>query len=218
MTTMSRFCAEGIRSRLACGSSASRPTTTWRRISMGRHHLAACRTFLLGKISTFSVVPSPTALGWRSLESAGFVQDAIKLTSTLNIRLGFRFESTDGWNEAHGRASNYGFVNGIIQTDPRIGRLRAYREPGEVPAAAARWAGVGPVRKGEDCHSRGLRNVQRAARQSGLPAGPECAIQRHTDVQERDCCADFTYRLGSLGLRAARFRPAVCSRMPTLPR
>jgi hypothetical protein len=87
----------------------------------GQASFGSLQHFLLGKISTFSVVPSPTELGWRSLESAGFVQDAIKLTSALNIRLGFRFESTDGWNEAHGRASNYGFENGIIQTNPRIG-------------------------------------------------------------------------------------------------
>jgi hypothetical protein len=87
----------------------------------GQASFGSLQNFLLGKISTFSVVPSPTELGWRSLESAGFVQDAIKLTSTLNIRVGFRFESTNGWNEAHGRASNYGFENGIMQTDPRIG-------------------------------------------------------------------------------------------------
>jgi hypothetical protein len=87
----------------------------------GQASFGSLENFLLGKISTFSVVPLPTALGWRSLESAGFVQDAIKVTSHLNVRVGFRFESTDGWNEAHGRASNYVFANGVIQTNPRIG-------------------------------------------------------------------------------------------------
>jgi hypothetical protein len=32
-----------------------------------------------------------------------------------------RFESTDGWNEAHGRASNYAFDNGVIETNPFVG-------------------------------------------------------------------------------------------------
>jgi hypothetical protein len=87
----------------------------------GQASFSSLQNFLLGKISTFSVVPSPTELGWRSLESAAFVQDAIKLTNSLQLRVGFRFEATDGWNEAHGRASNYLFENGVIQTNPRIG-------------------------------------------------------------------------------------------------
>jgi Carboxypeptidase regulatory-like domain len=76
--------------------------------------------FLQGTVSTFTVVPSPMELGWRSLEAAAFVQDAIKLRSNLELRAGFRFESTNGWNEAHGRAANYTFVNGVITTQPRV--------------------------------------------------------------------------------------------------
>jgi len=40
------------------------------------------------------------------------------------VRLGFRGEFTNGWNEAHGRASNYTFVNGVIQTQPVVGGSR----------------------------------------------------------------------------------------------
>ncbi len=87
----------------------------------GQASFGSLSSFLQGKISTFTVVPSPTALGWRSLESAGFVQDAIKLRPNVELRVGFRFESTDGWNESHGRASNYVFANGVIQTNPHIG-------------------------------------------------------------------------------------------------
>ena len=87
----------------------------------GQASFGSLQNFLQGKMSTFSVVLSPTELGWRSLEGAGFLQDAIKLTNTLNLRIGFRFESTDGWNEAHSRASNYLFSNGIIQTNPHVG-------------------------------------------------------------------------------------------------
>jgi hypothetical protein len=87
----------------------------------GQASFGSLSSFLEGKISTFTVVPSPTALGWRSLEIAGFVQDAIKLRPNLELRVGFRFESTNGWNESHGRASNYLFANGVIQTNPRVG-------------------------------------------------------------------------------------------------
>ena len=36
----------------------------------GQASFSSLQNFLLGKISTFSVVPSPTELGWRSLEGA----------------------------------------------------------------------------------------------------------------------------------------------------
>jgi hypothetical protein len=87
----------------------------------GQASFGSLTSFLQGTIGTFTVVPSPTALGWRSLEAAGFVQDAIKLRPNLDVRIGFRFESTDGWNESHGRAANYTFVDGVIQTNPMIG-------------------------------------------------------------------------------------------------
>src|SRR4029077_15100129 len=32
-------------------------------------------SFLQGTVSTFTVIPSPTPLNWRSLEASGFVQD-----------------------------------------------------------------------------------------------------------------------------------------------
>lgn len=79
-------------------------------------------SFLKGTVATFTSVPSPTELGWRSLEGAGFVQDTLQPRPNLELRAGFRFESTNGWNEAQGRASNYLFdSNGIIETNPRVG-------------------------------------------------------------------------------------------------
>lgn len=86
----------------------------------GQASFSSLTSFLEGKISTFTVVPSPTPLGWRSLEGAGFVQDAMHINKQLELTIGFRFESTDGWNEQHGRGSNYLFSNGVIETDPRI--------------------------------------------------------------------------------------------------
>jgi hypothetical protein len=88
----------------------------------GQASFSSLTTFLEGTISTFTVVPQSTPLGWRSTELAGFVQDAIKLRPNLEVTIGLRIESTNGMNEAHGRASNYLFAaNGVIETNPNIG-------------------------------------------------------------------------------------------------
>jgi hypothetical protein len=81
------------------------------------------QTFLQGKVSTYTYAPTYTPLAWRSLEGAFYVEDAIKLKPSLELRIGFRGESTDGWNEAHRRASNYAFdPNGVIVIQPLVGR------------------------------------------------------------------------------------------------
>jgi hypothetical protein len=87
----------------------------------GQASFATLSAFLKGTVATFTIVPSPTELGWRSLFGAGFIEDAWKVTPRLELRAGFRSESTNGWNEVHGRASNYGFTNGVINTNPTIG-------------------------------------------------------------------------------------------------
>jgi hypothetical protein len=88
----------------------------------GQASFTTLTTFLQGTVATFTSVPSPTELGWRSLEGAGFAQDTIKLKPNLELRAGFRFESTNGWNESQYRASNYLFgANGVLETNPQIG-------------------------------------------------------------------------------------------------
>jgi hypothetical protein len=88
----------------------------------GQASFGSLAAFLQGTVSTFTFVPSPTELGWRSIEGAGFVQDTIQVRPNLELRAGFRFESTNGWNESQNRASNYLFdTNGVIETNPRIG-------------------------------------------------------------------------------------------------
>ena len=87
----------------------------------GQASFSTLQTFLQGTVKTFTVVPSPTELGWRSLEGAGFIEDTIKLTPRLELRAGFRSESTNGWNEAQDRAANYAIVGGVLQTQPVIG-------------------------------------------------------------------------------------------------
>lgn len=88
----------------------------------GQASFSTLQGFLQGTVSTFTVAPQATPLGWRSLEGAGYVEDVIKPTPKLEVRLGFRGESTDGWNEADGRASNYFFNSaGVIETNPHVG-------------------------------------------------------------------------------------------------
>ena len=37
------------------------------------------------------------------------------------MTLGFREEFSTGWNEAHGRAANYTFTDGVISSQPHVG-------------------------------------------------------------------------------------------------
>ena len=88
----------------------------------GQISFSNLQLFLQGKVSTYTYAPAFTPMGWRSLEAAVFAEDTIRLKPSLELRIGFRGESTNGWNEAHGRASNYHFdSNGVIFTEPIIG-------------------------------------------------------------------------------------------------
>lgn len=88
----------------------------------GQASFTNLQTFLQGTVSTFTFAPNYTPLGWRSLQGAFFVEDTIHLKPSLEIRIGFRAESTNGWNEVDGRASNYAFdTNGTVITNPVIG-------------------------------------------------------------------------------------------------
>jgi hypothetical protein len=88
----------------------------------GQASFTNLQTFLQGNVSTYTYAPSDTPLSWRSLEGAFYAEDVIKLKPSWELRVGFRGESTNGWNEAHGRASNYAFdSNGLILTQPVVG-------------------------------------------------------------------------------------------------
>ena len=74
-----------------------------------------------GTGTTLLYDPTPTRLNWRSLFGAWFVEDTIRLSPRLTLSLGFRGEFSTGWNEAHRRAANYFFTNGVINTNPHVG-------------------------------------------------------------------------------------------------
>ena len=104
------------------------------------------QTFLTGSISTYTFASAYTPMSWRSLEGALYAEDAIKLTPSLELRLGLREEFTDGWNEAYGRASNYQFTNGVINTLPTVGNSAlTLAKPSFFPAprAGIAWSPFG---------------------------------------------------------------------------
>lgn len=87
----------------------------------GQATFTSLQTLLQGTVATFLYDPAPTPLGWRSLFSAYYLQDAIRIAPRLTATVGFRAESSTGWNEVHGRASTYTFSNGVISSQPTIG-------------------------------------------------------------------------------------------------
>jgi hypothetical protein len=80
----------------------------------GQATFTSLTTFLQGTISSFLFDPAPTEMNWRSLFGAFYAEDVIRLSPKLTLSLGFRDEFSTGWNEAHGRAANYTFANGVI--------------------------------------------------------------------------------------------------------
>jgi hypothetical protein len=89
----------------------------------GQATFPSLTTFLEGTFSTgsFLVDPTSTPLSWRSLFGAFYAEDVVRLSPKLTLSLGFRDEFSTGWNEAYGRASNYFFTAGVINTQPNVG-------------------------------------------------------------------------------------------------
>ena len=87
----------------------------------GQATFTGLQQFLEGTVGRFNYDPAPTEMNWRSLLGAWYAQDVLRLTPRLTLSMGFRQEFTSGWNEAHGRAANFIFTNGALQTQPHIG-------------------------------------------------------------------------------------------------
>jgi Carboxypeptidase regulatory-like domain len=87
----------------------------------GQASFATLTTFLQGTVKTFTVVPAPTPLNWQDVMGAAYLEDTWQILPRLELRAGIRFESTNGWNEAHERASRYGFTKGVIDSTPATG-------------------------------------------------------------------------------------------------
>jgi len=87
----------------------------------GQATFTGLQQFLQGTVGNFLYDPAPTEMNWRSLLGALYAEDVMRVTPKLTLSLGFRDEFTTGWNEAHGRAANFIFNNGLIQTQPQVG-------------------------------------------------------------------------------------------------
>ena len=151
----------------------------------GQASFASLTTFLQGTVKTFSVVPAPTELGWRSFMGAGYLEDTIRITPRLELRAGLRFESTNGFNESQGRASIYGFTNGRHQHQPHRRHRRPHHQPRQVPPRAPRRPRLGRTRQRPHLHPRQLRPPPLPARQPRLPPRPGRSLQHHARLQQR---------------------------------
>ena len=87
----------------------------------GQATFSSLTNFLQGSMASFLWDPSPTEMNWRSLFGAWYAEDVVRVFPRLTLSLGFRDEFTTGWNEAHGRAANYTFNNGVISDTPHVG-------------------------------------------------------------------------------------------------
>ena len=112
----------------------------------GQISFSNLQSFLKGQVSTYTYTPTYTPLSWRTSEGALFAEDSMKIEPNLELQLGFRSESTNGWNEAQGRASNYAFEEGVILTQPVVGdsALRVNNAKFlPAPRAALAWSPFG---------------------------------------------------------------------------
>lgn len=89
-------------------------------LQSGQATFSGLQQLLQGTAGSFNYDPAPTEMNWRMLMGAWYAQDLIRLTPRLTASIGFRDGFTTGWNEAHNRAANFVFQNGVIQTQPRI--------------------------------------------------------------------------------------------------
>jgi carboxypeptidase family protein len=113
----------------------------------GQATFSSLQNFLKGNISTFLFDPAPTEMNWRSLFGAWYAEDVFRISPKLTMSLGFRDEFSTGWSEAHGRAANYTFMNGVINSTPNIGSSLFTVNNAKFlpqPRIAVAWSPLGP--------------------------------------------------------------------------
>src|SRR6266404_2668396 len=113
----------------------------------GQATFASSQTFIQGTAGTFLFDPAPTEMNWRAWFGALYAEDVIRWSPKLTISLGFRDETSNGWNEPHGRAANYTFTNGVISSQPHIGTALFTRNNAKFlpqPRVGVAWSPFGP--------------------------------------------------------------------------
>ena len=86
----------------------------------GQATFTSLQTLLQGVAGSLLYDPAPTEMGWRAWLAAWYVEDNLRIGSRLSLSLGFRGESSSGWNEVNGRAANYTYPNGVISNQLRV--------------------------------------------------------------------------------------------------
>jgi hypothetical protein len=86
----------------------------------GQATFTSLQTLLQGVAGSLLYDPAATGMGWRARFGAWYAADTIRVGSRLSLSIGFRGESSSGWNEVNGRAANYTYPNGVISKQPRV--------------------------------------------------------------------------------------------------
>src|SRR5438270_7774331 len=86
----------------------------------GQASFASLATFFTGTIKTYTYAPAPTELGWRALFANAYIEDTIRLTTRVEVRAGFRSETSNGWSESHGRAAVNTSTTLLLSTIPSV--------------------------------------------------------------------------------------------------
>ncbi len=174
----------------------------------GQATFTSLQTFLQGNNSLL-FDPASTPLGWRSWMGAWYVEDSIRFGPNLKVTLGFRDEFSNGWNEVSGRASNYTFTNGVINTNPLVGSSVFTVNNAKFlpqPRVGAAWSPFGSMKTVLRAGFGMYNELQDAL---GLSHGSERALQSHLQREhQRFHLSDFH---GALRLEAGTGRRAAGS-------
>ncbi len=151
----------------------------------GQATFTSLQTLLQGVAGSLLYDPTPTEMYWRSWLGAWYVEDKIRFGSQLSLSLGFRAESSSGWDEAHDGASNYTYPNGIISSQPLVGKSVFTVNNAKFlaqPRIGIAWSPPGTANKTVINAGFGIYNDLQDA--LGYPDRPECALQSHLQLAE----------------------------------
>ena len=184
----------------------------------GQASFSTLQTFLQGTVKTFTVVPSPTELGWRSFLRRGLRRrhvegdQAFRAARRVPLRIDQRMERSP-------RPRSQLRHRGRSSAD-RPGRwlVRAHRKSRQVSARATPGICVGRAGQRKNRGSRRLRDLSRPARHARLSPRPDRALQHARRPLKNIAVSKLNIDPRHGPARRVRWsRPAMCSRTSTRP-